>query len=75
MQNTLSDIKLVKKIRQLLITLPQISGCPNEVEKTYYISFVLKDEKFLKKHEPIWIGSGTLKKNILIDNQFILMLN
>ena len=26
--------KTGQKIRQLLITLPQISGCPNEVEKT-----------------------------------------
>ena len=57
-----------KKIRLWLIKFPHLAGLLNKSEKPYYKSFVIKDEKLLKKYDSIWnkLSSITKKK---IDKQ------
>ena len=43
-----------KNVRSLFITPPKMSEFVNEIEEIRHISFVIKDEKGLKRHESIW---------------------
>ena len=62
--------KLIKIIRPLLIKLPKMRGYFNKIEKTQYMSFVIKDEQLLKKYKLIWnkISNIVRKK---IDKQLV----
>ena len=42
------------EIRSLCIFLPKMSSYRTDFHKTKYMSFLIKDEELLKKHNEIW---------------------
>ena len=52
--NILLATKMLKKIIPLCIFLPKMSAYRKDIDETKYISFLIKDEEWLKKYNEIW---------------------
>ena len=59
-------------MRPLCIFLPKVSAYRRDFDKTKYMSFLIKDEKWLEKYSEIWKKSATLSKKNLTVNLYTM---
>ena len=55
--------KDAKKIRPLCILLPKMSGYRKDFDETKSMSFSIKDDELLKRHNEIWEKVENIIKN------------